>query len=167
MTEQKPEDNNVNNSDAIVTPPVVDANTQKPQETETPKTFEAASEEVAKWKFFSRQNEDNLKEALNREKDLKEKLTAAEAKANSVETEKTIYEIAYTKGLPAESVELLKGVPKEEVEAKADALVKLLGQKQNSFGFNPLQGGGGNDTKPLDNTPEGLLGSLFEAAKES
>lgn len=157
VVDTKPETDDVTNDEAEVTEtPVVED--KKDDEVEP-------TDEVAKWKHHSRKNEENLKAALTREKEANDKLVESQAKFDALEKEKLKYEIAFTKGLNADALELLDGDTKEAIEEKAEKLLKLLGNKTVTFNPNPLQGLGSGDEKPEDNSPAGILSRMMKEAE--
>lgn len=119
---------------------------------ETP--TDPADNDAAKWKALSRQNEARAKENADKAKlwdeYQKSQQTAAEqAAAALAEAQKTAseaqaqllrYEVANTKGVPAN---LLVGSTKEELEASADALIAFRGQQPTNPAPNLGQGNRG------------------------
>ena len=156
VVEAKPETDDVTNDETeVITPVVEDVKTDDVEDTD----------EVAKWKHHSRKNEENLKAALTREKEANDKLVENQVKFDTLEKEKLKYEIAFTKGLNADALELLDGDTKEAIEEKAEKLLKLLGNKTVTFNPNPLQGLGSGDEKPEDNSPAGILSRMMKEAE--
>ena len=89
--------------------------------------------ETEKWKGLARQHEANSKKLLAIEESQKteaQKLadarTAAEKVATDSQAEAMRLRVALAKSLPADMADRLRGSTKEELEADADALLKLF-----------------------------------------
>lgn len=80
-----------------------------------------------------------------------EQIGTLEGRAVTAETKLLRHEIADAKGLPAEAKSLLSGTTKEEIEASADALLALLGDKgKGDRRPDPTLGKGGDPAKTAD-----------------
>lgn len=89
------------------------------------KAAKADAEDASKWREYEQsQKSDNEKNA--------ERLAAAEAEAAIATAKLTRYEVAASKGVPAEAIELLTGTTREEVEAAADKLLALIANQSKS-----------------------------------
>ena len=78
---------------------------------------------------------------------LQKQIDDANKKVKDLETDALKTEAAIAKGLPLELRSRLAGSTKEEIEADADKLVKVVGKGAglNLPGFNPGSGNGGNE----------------------
>ena len=110
--------------------------------TETAPTTQADKDwkaETEKWKTLARQHEANSKKLLAIEESQKteaQKLVdaraAAEKTATDSQAEAMRLRVAVAKGLPADLIDRLHGSTKEELEADADALLKLFKTQQST-----------------------------------
>jgi|SRR5215467_4894508 len=100
--------------------------------------------------------ERRLQEIADRDKSeserLNERLTQAETRASDAEMRLMRFEVAAEKGLDASATTFLSGTTREEIEASADELAKLIGDKPKpTAGFD----GGARPLVPdNDRTPE-------------
>ena len=91
-------------------------------------------------------------------KELQEQLTTGTALAEQAVAERDRYQVAYTKGLPADLVEFLQGSNAEELAVSADKLMEHVAPK-NVMQPDPLQGASGKEA-PADPRRE-LLSQIF------
>lgn len=89
------------------------------------KAAKADSDDAAKWREYE------LSQKSEHEQ-ISEKLAAAEAAAANAVAKLTRYEVAASKGVPAEAIELLTGTTKEELEAAADKLLALIANQSKA-----------------------------------
>ena len=109
-----------------------------------------------------------IKDANKSEEDKRaERLTAAEKDAADAKAALVRYEVATEKGVPAELVGRLQGATKAELEADADALLKLFppatgGKTPPPAGGKPTENlvGGGNPTGDAALNGDPLLDAL-------
>lgn len=133
----------------------------------TSKTPAELQAEVDKWKALSRKNEGEaktnraaaqklaeLEESQKTEEQKREERTAAaEAKATATELRAARLEVALEKGLPKELATRLQGSTKEEMEADADELLKLVksdGNGRTADLGQGARGGAGGDANDMN-----------------
>ncbi len=140
-----------------------DTKTSTQQATSTQKADTNETETVEYWKKRSRENEAKAKANAGAAKELEgikdkdktenERLTEALAKAEqekaAAETGLLRASVAAEKGLPPELASRLTGSTKDEIEADADDLLKVVGSAGGP-GTDLKQGGRGADTGQND-----------------
>lgn len=89
------------------------------------KSAKADSEDASKWREY----EASLKPAQER---LAEELAAEKARAETATARLLRYEVAAEKGITGEATALLKGSTRDELEAEAEILLKLLASQSKS-----------------------------------
>jgi hypothetical protein len=89
------------------------------------KAAKADSDDALKWREY----EASLKPAQER---LAEELAAAKAQADSATAQLLRYEVAAEKGITGEATALLKGNTRDELEAEADILLKLIASQSKT-----------------------------------
>lgn len=104
-------------------------------------------------------------EALEeRDKTEAEKAAAKAAReaqrAEAAEAKLTRYEVATEKGLPADTLDLLTGNTREELEARADRILELVKSRTESQ-KEPDFDGGAREPAPEPQTPEEAHNRLF------
>jgi hypothetical protein len=89
------------------------------------KASKADGEDAAKWRDYEGSQK------TEHEK-LAEKLASAEEVATQASTKLLRYEVASEKGIPSEAVELLTGSSRDELEAAADKLLRLIASQSKT-----------------------------------
>lgn len=89
------------------------------------KASKADTDDALKWREYeqSQKSEHEL---------LAERLSEADAKAAQAMAQLARYEVASSKGIPSEAVDLLTGNTREELEAAADKLLALIANQSKS-----------------------------------
>lgn len=104
-----------------------------------------AADKYREWEQSQKTEYEKLQEELNRYKAEAETATVARLKL----------EIASEKSLPKEALDLLTGSTREELEAKADALLSLVGKSvKPNIQPNPEQGKPANNTNQITSRDE-------------
>jgi len=93
---------------------------------------------------------------------LAEKATTAEQRAQAAEQRALRLEIAADKGIPKRLIDRMRGSTQEELEADADELLELLGQKARPPGrvAENLRPAGGGDEPPEETDPAKLAAAV-------
>jgi hypothetical protein len=120
----------------------------------------AADKATAKVQEFENAKKTDQEKLADERDELKTKATEANEKAATAEADALRVRVALEKKLPAELIDRLRGTTKEELEADADALLKLV-KPAEAVDFD----GGIRKPAPADVTPG--LGRLAHAYADS
>ena len=90
------------------------------------------------------------------------KATKAEQEAAQAASKLTRYEVAAEKGLPADTLDLLSGNTREELEAKADRILELV-KNRTDTDTRPDFDGGARESAPEPKSPEEAHNALAAA----
>ena len=148
-----------------------DAEQAKQYEGKSPpaKTFDAdyvktLRAENASYRKKAQEVSERLEALEERDKTEAEKAAAKAAKeaqrAEAAEAKLTRYEVAAEKGLPADTLDLLSGNTREELEAKADRILELVKSRTESQ-KEPDFDGGAREPAPDPQTPEEAHNDVF------